>query len=343
MASRKPYKKGRMETAQEQVLEAFLNEFRPFPEGLRPDTICQRTGIGPEALPAIRARLADDGFVFEDDEDGRWRLARKPDRLWPYWVRAGLRCDRLGTQVYYREEVESTQDIAFELMVEGRPHGTLVIAEHQTGGRGRGERHWHSNPYQSLLFSVLLDLQPRETFASTLTIAISTAVARAVQDVAGVPAHIKFPNDILVRGRKVAGILLEVRDYGVPARAVAGVGINVNQLRKDLHREVRGFATSLREERPEKEPLRRARLLRYILRGLENWIDHIAQDDYTELEDAWKRFSAMEGKEIRFRHGGEDVSGRVLDVTMREGLLVRPNGGKERRFRLEHLSGVRFE
>jgi hypothetical protein len=197
-----------MEMVQEQVLEAFLNEFRPFPEGLRPDTICQRTGIGPDALPAIRARLSDDGFVFEDDEDGRWRLATKPDRLWPYWVRAGLRCD---------------------------------------------ERHWHSNPYQSLLFSVLLDLEPRETFASVLTIAISTAVARAIQDVAGVPAHIKFPNDILVRGKKVAGILLEVRDYGVPARAVAGVGINVNQLRKHLHKDVRAIATSLREERPEKE------------------------------------------------------------------------------------------
>jgi BirA family biotin operon repressor/biotin-[acetyl-CoA-carboxylase] ligase len=332
-----------MQMVQEQVLEAFLNEFRPFPEGLRPDTICQRTGIGPDALPAIRARLSNDGFVFEDDEDGRWRLATKPDRLWPYWVRAGLRCDRLGTQVYYREEVESTQDIAFELMVEGRPHGTLVIAEHQTGGRGRGERHWHSNPYQSLLFSVLLDLEPRETFASVLTIAISTAVARAIQDVAGVPAHIKFPNDILVRGKKVAGILLEVRDYGVPARAVAGVGINVNQLRKDLHKDVRAIATSLREERPEKEPLRRARLLRYILRGLEKWLEHIGQGDYTELEAAWKRFSAMEGKDIHFRHGGEEISGRILDVTMREGLLVRPAGGKEKRFRLEHLADVRFE
>ena len=343
MQGRKPYKKGRMELVQEEVLEAFLNEFRPFPEGLRPDTISQRTGIRAEALPAIRARLVDDGFVFEDDEEGRWRLADKPDRLWPYWVKAGLRCDRLGNQVYYREEVESTQDIAFELMVEGRPHGTLVIAEHQTGGRGRGERHWHSSPNQSLLFSLLLDLQPPDTFASVLTIAISTAVARAIQDVAGVPAHIKFPNDILVRGKKVAGILLEVRDYGVPVRAVAGVGINVNQLHADLHEDVREIATSLREERPEKEPLRRARLLRYILRGLENWLEHIAQDDYTALEDAWKRFSAMEGKDVRFLHGGEEVSGRILDVTMREGLLLRAAGGKEKRFRLEHLADVRFE
>jgi BirA family biotin operon repressor/biotin-[acetyl-CoA-carboxylase] ligase len=331
-----------MEMLEEGELEAFLNEFRPFPEGLRPDTICQRTGIERDTLPAIRERLAHDGFIFEDDEEGRWRLTGTPDRLWPYWVRAGLRCDRLGSLVYYKEEVVSTQDIAFELMVEGRPHGTMVIAEHQTGGRGRASRHWYSNPYKSLLFSLLLDLQPPGTFASVLTIAIATAVARAIQNVAGVPARIKFPNDILVRGRKVGGILLEVRDYGVPVRAVAGVGINVNQRHDELHHEIRDLATSLREQRRDQEPLGRARLLRYILRELEKWLEHIGQEDYEALEEAWKRFSAMEGKDVHFLRGGEEVSGRVLDVTIREGLLVRLPSGEARRFRLEHVNDVRF-
>jgi len=331
-----------MESTQEDVLATFLNEFRPRPQGLSPDAICERTGIDPGALPGIRARLKQDGFVFEADEEGRWKLTERPDRLWPYWVKAGLRCDRLATQVYYEDEVESTQDIAFELMVEGRPHGTLVVAEHQTGGRGRTQRHWYSNPGKSLLFSILLDLEPPETFASVLTIALSTAVARAIQDVAGVPARIKFPNDILVHGKKVAGILLEVRDYGVPARAVAGVGINVNQFRDELDASIRDQATSLREETRDKEPVRRARLLRSILRELEAWLERISQDDYDDLEDAWRRFSAMEGKEVRFLCGGEKLAGRVLGVTIREGLAVRLPTGEEKRFRLEHLSELRF-
>ena len=328
---------------EEQSLEVFLNAFRPSPNGLLPETIAERTGLDSAALPSIRERLAVEGFRFDNDEDGRWRLAKSPDRMLPYWIRAGLRCDRLGGQVYFKEEVTSTQDIAFELMVEGRAHGTLVVAEHQTGGRGRGSTTWHSTPGKSILFSILLDLEPPDTFASILTIAIATATARAIQDVVGLPARIDFPNDIVVRGKKVAGILLEVRDYGVPERrAVAGVGINVNQLRDELPEEIRAIATTLREENRDQEPILRPRLLRYILRGLEKWLDLIANDDYADLENAWNRFSAMEGKEVEFKKGGEDVSGRVLDARIREGLLIRLPSGEERRFRLEHLSDLRF-
>jgi BirA family biotin operon repressor/biotin-[acetyl-CoA-carboxylase] ligase len=332
-----------MDAIPEEVLQAFLNTFRPFPEGLTLATLQERTEIPAEDLPRVRARLEEDGFAFEDDEEGRWKLVRAPDRLFPYWVRAGLRCDRLGGQIYYKEEVVSTQDVAFELMVEGRPHGTLVIAEHQTAGRGRGTRTWFSTPRKSLLFSVLLDLEPPDTFAAVLTIAISTAVARAIQDEAGLPARIKFPNDITIRGRKVAGILLEVRDYGVPTRrAVAGLGINISQSRDELPEDIRGFATSLLEEHPDHESVPRPRLLRSILRELEKWLDHIARGEYDDLENAWNRFSAMEGREVAFLHGGEEIEGRVVDARIREGLLLRLPTGKEERFRLEHISELRF-
>ena len=325
----------------EETLSAFLNEFRPRPNGLRPETICERTGIERDSLAAIRKRLAADGFLFEEDDDGRWRLATKPDRLLPYWIRAGLRCDRMGSRIVRRDEVVSTQEIAFQLMAESAPHGTLVVADHQTRGRGSGERVWYSNADKSLLFSLILDLEPPETFASVLTIAIATSIARAIQDVAGVPARIKFPNDILVRGKKVAGILLEVKSVGGPPRAVAGVGINVNQLGDELAEEIRETATSLRAERNDHEIVRRPRLLRYILRELEKWLENIAQGDFAGLETAWKRFLAMEGKEVRFLRGTDEVTGRVIDVSIREGLLVRLPTGGEKRCRLEHLSDLR--
>ncbi|MHC4223571.1 MAG: biotin--[acetyl-CoA-carboxylase] ligase [Planctomycetota bacterium] len=327
-------------------LEAFLTAFRPFPQGLAPATIVERTEIPIGELPAIRKRLEKDGFVFgtdAEDEEERWRLVEAPDVLYPYWIRAGLRCDRLAGLIYFQKEVQSTQDIAFELMVEGRPHGTLVLSENQTGGRGRGERAWYSTPGKSLLFSLLLDPEPLDTFASVLTIAIACSVARAIHDVAGLPARIKFPNDILVRGKKVAGILMELKDYGVPTRrAVAGIGINVNQSRRQLPKEIRRDATSLREEHPDKESIPRPRLLRHILQELEHWLDHIARGVYDDLETTWKRYSPMEGKEVRFLKGGEELQGRILEARMREGLLVRLAGGGDERFRLEHLSDLRF-
>lgn len=331
-----------MEVIRDEVLAAFLNEFRPRPQGMSPETISERTGIEPQVLPAVRDRLAQDGFIFEDDPEGRWILVNKPDRLLPYWIRAGLRCDRLGTQIYYQDVVASTQDIAFELLAEGRPHGTLVVADHQTGGRGRGQRVWYSTPGKSLLFSLLLDLEPPETFASVLTIAIATSLARSVQEIAGVPARIRFPNDILVRGKKVAGILLEVKDFGAVHRVVAGVGINVNQFPDELPDEIREIATTLREERKDKEPVRRPRLLRHVLQDLEKWLERIRHGDFDELEKTWNRFSAMEGKEVRFLRGGEEVRGTVVDATIREGLLVRVPGGDPKRFRLEHLSDFAF-
>jgi BirA family biotin operon repressor/biotin-[acetyl-CoA-carboxylase] ligase len=330
-----------MQEIEEDTLATFLGQFRTAPQGYRPETLSERLGLGVEELEAIRERLATDGFVFETDEEGRWSLALMPDRLLPYWVRAGLRCDRLGKEIYYKDEVVSTQDIAFELMVEGRAHGTLVLAEHQSGGRGRGEHVWHSTPGKSLQFSLLLDLEPPDTFASVLTIAIATAVARAIQDVAGLPARIKFPNDILVRGKKVAGILLEVKDYGVPTRrAVAGVGINVNQLVDELPEEVRGIATTLREEVPDHEPIRRSRLLRYMLRELEQSLERIQRADFNALEDAWNRFSPMEGKDVTLFKGAGKFEGRILEANIREGLLVRLPDGTRERIRLEHITDL---
>jgi len=324
-------------------LTAFLTAFRPAPEGLLPATLPERTGLPQEDLAGIRAHLESEGFEFDEDTDGRWRLTGSPDRLLAYWIQAGLRCDRLGSSVYYSEEVGSTQDIAFELMVEGRTHGTLVIAENQTAGRGRGERVWHTVPGKSLAFSVLLDLEPPDTFASVLTIAIATSVARAIQDLAGLPARIDFPNDIVVHGRKVAGILLEVKDYGVPQpRAVAGVGINVNASRDELPEDIRGIATSLREEHRNHEHIRRPRLLRYILRGLEKWLDRIAQGKFDELETEWNRFSGIEGKEVVVRRGEEELRGRVAEAKIREGLLLRLSSGEEQRIRLEHVSELRL-
>ena len=332
-----------MPDATEEALATFLNLFRNAPDGLRPKMITERTGFSEEELSGIRERLRLDGFTFSEDDEGRWVLGETPDRLFPYWIRAGLRCDRLACQVYYEDEVKSTQDVAFELLVEGRPHGTLVLAEHQTGGRGRENRDWHSSPGKSILLSLLLDLEPPDTFASVLTIATATAVARAIQDVAGLPARIKFPNDILVRGKKVAGILLEVRDYGqAERRAVAGVGINISQTAEDFPEELRETATSLQQASRSEDRIKRTRLLRLFLRELEKWLDRIARGEYGDLENAWNRFSPMEGRQVRLVVGGESVEGRIVDARIREGIALKLPTGEEKRFRLEHLADLVF-
>ncbi|MHC4449883.1 MAG: biotin--[acetyl-CoA-carboxylase] ligase [Planctomycetota bacterium] len=326
----------------EDQLVAFLSVFRPAPQGLLAESLVERTNLPAEDLTAYRERLEQDGFSFEEDEEGRWRLKDKPDQLLPYWIRAGLRCDRLASSVYYANEVESTQDIAFELMVEGRPHGTLIVAESQTAGRGRKDRSWFTTPGKSLTFSLLLDLEPPDTFASVLTIAIATSVARAIQDLAGLPAQIDFPNDILVRGKKVAGILLEVKDYGVPQpRAVAGIGINVNQAPDEFPEDLRETASSLLIEHRGDDPIPRPRLLRYILRGLEKWLDQIARGEFEELEGEWNRFAGIVDRTVLVQRGSEEIKGRVLEAGIRSGLKLRTETGPQT-IRLEHVAELQI-
>ncbi|MFQ5843520.1 MAG: biotin--[acetyl-CoA-carboxylase] ligase [Planctomycetota bacterium] len=326
----------------DRVLEGFLETLERVEEGVRPEELAQDLQIDAGAVGEIRARLEGQGFRFAEEE-GRWRLASAPDRLLPHWVRARLRTDRLGALVYYRAEVASTQDIAFELIVEGKPHGTLVIAEHQTAGRGRSGREWLSAPHRCLLFSLVVELEPPGTFASVLTVATSTALARAIREVADLPVSIRFPNDILVRNRKVGGILIETRDYGVPPpRAVVGVGVNVNQSKRELPKKLRDHATSLRLERRGHEPISRVALLRRILTDLERWIDQVALERYRDLEEAWNRYTGLEGREVVFAAAAEEVRGRILQATLRDGLRVRVAGGAERTYRLEHVADLRW-
>ena len=325
----------------DRILEALLGALDKAPDGVRRDDLAEFLQTDAAVLDRAWAALKKEGFEVREEE-GLWTLVRTPDRLLPHWVRARLRTDRIGAMIYYRDEMPSTQDVAFELIVEGRPHGTLVVAEHQTSGRGRSDRDWVSTHGRGLLFSIVLELEPPDTFASVLTVATATAVARGIRQVTDLPATIKFPNDILVRGKKVAGILIEAKDYGVPPpRAVVGVGINVNEALDDLPEDLRESATSLRLERRDQEPISRVALLRRILTELERWLDQIALGRFEVLDEAWSRLSGLEDREVAFVCGGEPVRGRVLEAGIREGLLLRSAGGKEQRYRLEHIIDLR--
>lgn len=156
----------------------------------------------------------------------------EPERLRP------LLCGALGEPYLYVVETPSTQDV---LRHGDYPHGAVCVAEHQTAGRGRSGRRWDDSPATALLFSVLLR-PPVDAPLPQLSLVAGLAVAAAIEPKTRVPVLLKWPNDVLAGGRKVAGILLEA-SAGV---VVCGIGINVNQEERDLPPEPRTPATSLR-------------------------------------------------------------------------------------------------
>ena len=173
--------------------------------------------------------------------------ADRSDRLVADELRATLVEGRIGNQLVVVEEASSTNDLVWEAEATGAPEGFVVFAERQTAGRGRYGRRWESAPYQGLWFSVLLRPPLTLNESPRLTSLLAGVAAAAITEKSGCAVSIKMPNDIYVAGRKIAGVLVEGRTASDGSYvAVAGLGVNVNQMIEDFPEELRATAGSLR-------------------------------------------------------------------------------------------------
>jgi len=212
----------------------------------------------------------------------------EPERLFP------LRRGGLGVPYLYEVETPSTQDL---LRDGDYPHGAVAVAEHQTAGRGRSGRRWDDAPSTALLFSVLLR-PPVAAALPQLSLVVGLAVAGAIEREADVHAMVKWPNDMLIEGLKVAGILLEASDMVV----VCGIGINVNQEERDLPPVTRTPATSLGIAAGR--PFDRGIVLALVLVELERRYTEWAAGGLACLADELERRNVLRGRRVR-------VAGRV--------------------------------
>ncbi|MCG3148314.1 MAG: Bifunctional ligase/repressor BirA [Verrucomicrobiae bacterium] len=259
-------------------------------------------------LPAaVLAELRQLGYVVEQRAHLGYRLVESPDRLIADDLRARLKTQMIGKEILVFEETASTNDVVARLADGHRGEGLVVFAESQTKGRGRHGRVWSSPRGKGLWFSVLL----RPRFPLTrLTVAASVAVAR----VAGKEARIKWPNDVTLHGRKLAGILTEARD-GV---AILGIGVNVNCQAKDLPAEL--HATSLvTEDRPG--------LAAELLQELDE-LYRQADEDFARISTEWARLCTTVGKQIAIRMGDRRIEGHAQALDEDGALLIRRDSGK---------------
>jgi BirA family biotin operon repressor/biotin-[acetyl-CoA-carboxylase] ligase len=261
-------------------------------------------------------------------------------------VRAAVAGSRF-TDVRWVASTGSTNADALALARDGAPEGVVVVADHQTAGRGRYDRAWVAPPGGSLLVSVLL--RPPSPVASTATMATAVAMAAAVEEVAGVTPGLKWPNDLVLAGeggeRKLAGILAEA-DW--PANAtisagwkqpsaheraviVVGVGVNVSWPEDDeAIRDVADTAVALNWVTPE--PVDRVDLLVAFLRRLDRSYGGLVTDGPRAAMDQWRRRSATLGRRVRVDLGVDDVEGTAVDVTAEGHLVVEVPGGQLRTF-----------
>ena len=255
----------------------------------------------------------------------------------------------LAVWVDFHEEISSTQERARALAREtpGAPHGTLVVSKVQKGGRGRLGRRWGS-PEGGLWMSLVLRPEFGAGFAPRVTQTAAVGVAKALWEI-GVEARIKWPNDLLVEGRKICGILAESSAENVPVAAkrvgpsdrtrrldyvILGVGLNANLDLEDLEVPDREVAT-IRSELGRDVDL--TELLATLLSKLDAELERI--EDFGAVLDAWRVLNCTLGKTVRVRRFGEALEGRAVDLSQEGALLLETSKGTVELFEgeIEHL------
>ncbi|MGB9774230.1 MAG: biotin--[acetyl-CoA-carboxylase] ligase [Bacteroidota bacterium] len=236
---------------------------------------------------------------------------------------AELKTAYIGKPIYIFEALDSTNSYLKSLTVSGANTGTCVLAEYQWAGRGRHHRAWISSPYLNLTFSILVPNQKTLQQPGALSLIISAAIAVGVETYVGLPVETRWPNDLLLNGRKFAGILLE-NVPNDPTKIVAGIGINVNQT--DFPPDILLRATSLRLMTGREIP--REPLLAHLLKNVEGALALEVNDAL----QAWERRFLLTGKTVKLDLGNEQIVGTVEGVGKDGELLLRDGMGVIRHF-----------
>ena len=300
--------------------------------GVAPAALLAKTGESANGLAARIAALQQLGYSIESTPHLGYRLIGQPDVLNADDLLSRLSVSRIvGRDIQVFQETSSTNDIAEKLARDGVAEGVTIFAESQTKGRGRLGRKWISPAGQGLWFSVLLRPQLPPNSVTQLTIAAATSVARAIRSQTGLAPQIKWPNDILLHGKKAVGILTELSAEVDRVRyVIIGIGVDVNV--DQFPTEVAGLATSLAHEAGRR--FVRAEIAAAILSELDKDYGRVVRGEFAALAEEWERQCITLGRRVRIHIGDRVISGRAESLDNDGALLLRTDHG-----RLERIVG----
>ena len=306
------------------MLARILRSLRSHEGYVSGEDISRTLRISRAAIWKHMDQLRALGYEIEAFPHRGYRFIAAPDLLLPTEVQPGLGTRKFGCEVRHFDTIGSTMDEAFQLALAGAAEGTVVVAEAQTKGRGRLGRHWTSPRSRGIYFSLILRPRIPPSLTPMLTLAAAVALSEAVAKVVpAVDPRIKWPNDILVSGKKLCGILTELRaEIDRVEYVIVGVGINVNNLATQLLPE----ATSLRVEAGHVVP--RVVLFQEVLRHFEVRYAAFLKGGAGAVLPEWKKRSATLGVRVRFMERGEQHIGIAEDLAEDGGLIVRLPDGK---------------
>lgn len=272
-------------------------------------------------------KLRELGVAIKGHPRHGYQLEKLPDVLAPSLVRAELPNAEIGHKVIHYFRTDSTNSAALELGAQAAPHGTVVIAEEQTAGRGRLGRKWYSEKSSGIYASIVLRPPLAPSTAPVLTLMAGVAVHSAVRAATGLSGDIRWPNDLLINGKKVCGILTEMRaEVDRLHMVVLGIGINVNQ--SSMPDELREIATSLALEGGRHYS--RLHLLAELLRDIERYYHMLLNEGSAAIVREWSAASTYaEGKRVRVKASRDDYFAVTSGLDASGALKVCRDDGRQ--------------
>lgn len=256
---------------------------------------------------------------------------RTNDRLDPDKIKVNTKC--IGSKILVYNCTSSTNDIAAEYAKNKENNGLAIFAEEQTAGRGRSGTKWHSSQADSILCSILLT-----TFkckAELLSLTLAVAVAETIGKIANSHAKIKWPNDIILNGKKIAGILLESKTINNHIAYILGIGINCHQETTSFPRELRTTATSIDIE--SGSICDRISLAKRLLSSLDHWLQ-TADKGSKKIIERWRKLSILLNQRITVIYNGKKFTGNCIGIDPEEGLILQLERGGVRMFDAAHTT-----
>jgi BirA family biotin operon repressor/biotin-[acetyl-CoA-carboxylase] ligase len=246
----------------------------------------------------------------------------------PDKIQSDLRTRRIGKKILVYDSTSSTNDVAAEYANNKENDGLAIFAEQQTAGRGRAGNRWQTGRSDSILCSIVLTENRLPTELLSLTCAV--AVAETIGKPAGSQARIKWPNDIILNGKKVAGILVESKPGGA---CIVGIGINCHQKKYLFASELQPIATSIDIE--TNSVTDRVSLAKRLLASLDHWLE-LAAHGGAEVIDQWRNLSIQLGHRVKLIYNGRQFAGNCVGVDPERGLILQLDTGGIRMFDAAH-------
>lgn len=313
-----------MSSTREQLIDLLAKQAGAFVSG---QWLSESLNISRTAVWKQMNALKKDGYQLEAVSNKGYRIVQGPDKVSSNTIQWGLGTSWLGKEIIHKETLTSTQTTATSLAQEGCAHGTIVLANKQTNGRGRLNRQWYSDHDHGIWLSIVLRPTIPPNQAPQLTLLTATVMVEVIEQIAQVTPAIKWPNDLLLNNKKLAGILTEMHaEHDQIHHVVIGIGLNLNQPADAIDDAIKQIATSVQIETGN--VFNKKTTIQLFLEQFERRYQQYIETGFSSVKQVWERYGYKMNEEVHYQTGKKRDTGIIRGISDEGALLLENNEQK---------------